>query len=163
MTTQPAPLMTATELNGLRAELERLRERHREEISEELRDARSYGGGSNNDEYHALREEQMVVEARISALEDTVATATVLYPDDAADGIVTIGSRVVLEDLPSGKTRTYRLAGAYFVDPDAISAASPMGRALIGAVERTVVTVDLPHQRSRSVRVIAVENPATAL
>ena len=164
MTTHPGPFMTATELNELRSELERLSQLHREEISEQLRDARSYGGGSNNDEYHALREEQMVVEARISSLEDTVARATVIEPHDAVDGIATIGSRVVLEDLSSGgKTRAYRLAGAYSVDRDVISAASPMGQALMGAVERTVVTADLPNRRSRSVRVIAVENSGTAL
>ena len=55
-----------------------LRRRHREEIAERLREARSYGDGSNNDEYHALREEQMVLEARIALLETDVARAVVI-------------------------------------------------------------------------------------
>ena len=58
--------------------LERAARRHREEIAQRLREARSYGDGSNNDEYHALREEQMVLEARIALLEATVARAVVI-------------------------------------------------------------------------------------
>jgi transcription elongation factor GreA len=155
--------MTAGEFEELRRELQLLRERHREEIAEQLRDARSYGGGSNNDEYHALREEQMVVEARIALIEDTVARAEVVDPQAGGDGIAVIGSTVVLEDLSAGNTsRSYRLAGAHALGADVISAASPMGKALMGAVPDTVVTVDLPHGRSRRVRVIAVEGGKAA-
>jgi transcription elongation GreA/GreB family factor len=40
-----------------------MRRRTRLEMAQRLREARAYGGGSNNDEYHAVREEQMVLEA----------------------------------------------------------------------------------------------------
>jgi transcription elongation factor GreA len=156
----PPALMTAAGLADLQSELELLRRRHREEIAEQLRDARSYGRGSNNDEYHALREEQMVVESRIAQLQATVAAATVIDPNTVADGAAAIGSTVVLEDLSSSNKarREYRLANAHSLDANGISAASPMGRALLGAIRGTVVTVDLPHGRSRSVRVIAVDD-----
>jgi transcription elongation factor GreA len=163
---QPADavLMTAAGLEELRDELERLRRRYRDEFTAGLRDARSYGGGSNNDEYHALREEQMVVEARITHLEDTVARAVVVRPDEVADGMVAVGSTVVIEDLSSGGgIRRYGLAGAHHsLDANSISAASPMGQALIGALPGAVVTVELPNGRSRSVRVIAVEGTERA-
>ena len=66
------PLMTSAGLEELRGELAQLRRRVSEEIALRLREARSYGDGSNNDEYHAVREEQIVLEARIASLENTV-------------------------------------------------------------------------------------------
>jgi hypothetical protein len=64
-----AALMTAADLESLRSELERLRERTGLEIAQRLREARFYGEGANNDEYHAVREEQMVLQARMASLE----------------------------------------------------------------------------------------------
>jgi hypothetical protein len=59
-----AALMTAAGLESLRSELGRLRERTGLEVAHRLREARSYGEGANNDEYHAVREEQMAGLAR---------------------------------------------------------------------------------------------------
>jgi transcription elongation factor GreA len=153
-------LMTAAGLMELERELDQLRWHHRQEISEQLRDARSYGGGSNNDEYHALRESQMVVEARMALIENTVSRAVIVRPDEAANDAATIGSTIVLEDLASpGPNRRYRLASARSGHDDVISAASPMGQAVMGAGPGAVLTVELPNGNSRSVRVVAVERP----
>jgi transcription elongation factor GreA len=157
----PALLMTSAGLERLQGELAQLRRRVNEEMSQRLREARSYGDGSNNDEYHAVREDQMVLEARIASLEDTVARAEVLDEEAAVDGVAIIGSTVSIEDLASGARTRHRLADAHSADRGVISAASPMGRALIGATPGTVVTVDLPRGRSRSLRVIAVERSET--
>ena len=125
-------LMTAANLNDLRDGLERLRRHTRLEFAQRLREARSYGDGSNNDEHHAVREEQMVLEARIASLEDTLARALVVDPDEAARGVAAIGVHQLIEDLASGAVSRYRLAGAHHsLGPDTISAASPMGRALV--------------------------------
>jgi transcription elongation factor GreA len=151
-------LMTVAGLLELERELERLRRRHRQEISEQLRDARSYGGGSNNDEYHALREEQMVVEARIASLEETVARAAVVQPDEPGDGVAAVGSTLLLEDLSSrGRRERYRLVGAHSMEPNTISAPSAMGQALLGVAPGAVVNVELPNGSSREIRVIAVD------
>jgi transcription elongation factor GreA len=153
-------LMTAAGLMELESELTQLRQRYRQELSEQLRDARSYGGGSNNDEYHALREDQMVVEARMALIEDTVSRAVIVRPDEAATDTATIGSTIVLEDLASpGRNQRYRLASVRSGDNDVISAASPIGQAVMGAAPGAVLTIDLPNGASRSVRVIAVERP----
>jgi transcription elongation factor GreA len=145
--------MTAATLDELRDELERLRARTRVEIAGQLREARAFGAGSNNDEFHAVREEQLVLEARIASLEETVARAAVVDPGDVERGVVVIGATVLVEDLDSGAVSQYRLASAHHsLGPDTISAASLMGRAVIGATPGTVVTVDLPNGRSRSVR-----------
>jgi transcription elongation factor GreA len=151
-------LMTAAGLEQLQIELETLRRRSSEEMAQRLRDARSYGNDSNNDEYYALREEQMVIEARIASLEDTVRRASVVAEDLAADGVAAIGSVLCIEDLGSGNISRYRLAGAHQqLERGAISTASPMGQALMGARAGAVVTVDLPNGRSLNVLLVAVE------
>jgi transcription elongation factor GreA len=156
-------LMTAASLNELRDELEQLRRRTRVEIAQRLREARSYGDGSNNDEYHAVRKEQLVLEARIASLEDTLARATVVDPDDAARGVAVIGSTVLVEDLASGAVSQYRLTSAHHsLGPDTISAASPTGQKLVGASPGTIVTVQLPNGRTRSIRLVDVKGEDTA-
>jgi transcription elongation factor GreA len=155
-----AALMTPAGLASLRSELGRLRERTDLEIAERLREARSYGEGANNDEYHAVREEQRVLQARMASLEETIARAIVVDPSDAVQGVAAIGSTVWVEDLASGTMAPYLLTSAHQpIGPDVISAASPIGRALMGAVPGTVATVDLPNGRSRSVRLVDVEMP----
>jgi transcription elongation factor GreA len=157
-----AALMTAAGLDSLRSELERLRERNGLEIAQRLREARSYGEGANNDEYHAVREEQMVLEARMASLNDTIAKATVIDYDDGEPGAAAIESTVWIEDLASGATAPYRLASAHqSIGPNLISAGSPMGQALMGAMPGAVVTVDLPNGRSRRVRLVDVETVAS--
>jgi transcription elongation GreA/GreB family factor len=75
-------------------------------------------------------------------------------------GVAAIGSTVWVEDLASGTMAPYLLTSAHQpIGPDVISAASPIGRALMGAVPGTVATVDLPNGRSRSVRLVDVEMP----
>jgi transcription elongation factor GreA len=156
-------LMTAASLNELRDELEQLRRRTRLEIAQRLREARFYGDGSNNDDYHAVREEQMVLEARIASLEDTLARATVVNTEEAARGVAVVGSTVLIEDLASGGVSQYRLTSAHHsLGPDTISAGSPMGRALVGANPGTTVTVQLPNGRTRSIRLVDVKDEDTA-
>jgi transcription elongation factor GreA len=150
-------LMTAATLDELRDELERLRKRAHVDIAQQLREARAFGAGSNNDEFHAVREEQLVLEARIAALEETIARAAVVDPGHIQRGTVVIGSTVLVEDLDSGAVSEYRIVGSHnSLGPDTISAASPMGRALVGATTGAVVTFDLPNGRSRSVRLADV-------
>jgi transcription elongation factor GreA len=162
MTTH-APTMTAAGLDQLRSELERLREQTRTHVEQRLRDARPYCEGSNNDEYHDVREEQMVLEARLAALEGTIDRAVVVEAEHARRGTAVIGATVMIEDLESGLTSRHRLCGAHqTLTPDAISAASPMGQALMGARAGAVATIDLPNGRSRRVRLVAVRTPPKA-
>ncbi len=157
-----AATMTAATLTQLRGELEQLRRRTSLELAQRLRDARSYGDGSNNDEYHAVREEQMVLQARMASLEQTIRRAKVLDPDSAGQGAAAIGSMVSIEDLASGTTSRYQLTSAHHsLGSNFISAASPIGQALIGTMPGAIVTVDLPNGRSRSLRLLDVEATQT--
>ena len=158
-----APLMTAANLRELRDGLDQLRRRTRDEIAQRLREARSYGEGLNNDDYHAVREEQLVLEARMASLEDTIEAAVVIDLDDHGRGAAVIGSTVLIEDLASGAVSRHRVTSAHQpIGPDTITAASPIGQAIMGATPGTVVTVELPNGRSRSVRLVDVRTGEAA-
>jgi transcription elongation factor GreA len=160
----PAPLMTARTLEELRSELEQLRRTTRDQVEQRLREARPYGEGSNNDEYHAIREEQMVLEARLAALEATIARAVVIDFDSTTPDVAVIGSTVTIEDVDSATRRRYRLGSAHQqLGRDLISAASPMGRALLGPRPGAVLTIELPSGRPRSVRLLSVKTPPAAM
>jgi len=148
--------MTAGGLEAARGELARLRRSSRLEIEHRLREARAYGDGSNNDEHHAVREDQMVLEARMAGLDRAIARATVVDPADAEAGVAVIGSTVSIEDVATGAVSQYRLASAHSPGPGVISAASPMGQALIGAVPGATLTISLPSGRPRRVRLLDV-------
>ena len=149
-------LMTVAGFQELRSELDHLRSTEREEVCQRLRDARSYGAES--DEVYALREEEAILEARIAVLEETLARAAIVRPDETSDGLVTVGCVVAVEDQASGKTSRYTISGAHepFVS-GRISAASPMGQALLGCAPGDVVQVALPRGRSKHVRVISAD------
>lgn len=151
--------MTTDEPDALRWRLGRLRGPAREEIALRLREARAYGDGSNNDEYHAVREDQMVLEARIASLERAIARTVAVDPGDVRDGCATVGSTVSVQDLDSGTTSSYAIAGTPGPTGQVVSAASPMGQALVGARAGTVVTADLPRGRRRRLLVLTVEPP----
>jgi transcription elongation factor GreA len=155
--------MTADTLKDLRDELEQLRRHTRHEIAERLREARAYGAGSNNDEHHAVVEEQMVLEARLRQLEDTVARARLVDRHQVDEGVAVIGSVLLIEDIDSGTLYEYRLGGDHEpVRSDTVSVSSPMGQALLGGAPGTIVVVDLPNGRSRSVRLVEVVTPGIA-
>jgi len=157
-------LMTAARLAELRAQLDLLHGHERGEIAQRLREARTYGDGPNNDEYHALREEQMVTDARVTLLENTVANAVVIDASRAAEGVAGIGSTITIEDTAGGGERRYRLGSAHEpLERDVISAASPMGRALLGTAPGTIVNVELPRGRHRTVRLLSIETASDAV
>ena len=67
-----------------------------------------------------------------------------------------IGSTITVEDVDSGAQGRYRLASAHeALTGNVISAASPLGQALMGHTPGTVVTVELPKGRSRTVRLVS--------
>lgn len=148
--------MTAASLEELRNELARVRRRARLQIAQELGEARSFGEGSNNDEYHAVREEQMVLEAHLAALEQRIERATVVGPDEAPRERLLSGRQSRSKTWPPERPGATGSPAHQSLGPDVISAASPVGQALIGALPGVTVTVDLPNGRSRSVRLVDV-------
>ena len=144
-------LITGAGLARLRKELEHLTTTRRQEIAERIRDAVSSERNMlENGEYHDAREEQALLERRIAILQERIVDANVVDPDPE-NGVLDVGERVRLRDLENGQEIQYELVGSLEADPSAgrISAASPLGRALLGRRGGEVATVDAPKGRLR--------------
>jgi len=142
MSIQRTP-MTRAGYDRLREEVERLK-KERPSIVRAIAEARAHGDLSENAEYHAARERQGFIEARITDLEAKVGTAEVIDPPTSGER-VTFGSTVRLED-EDGKTTTYQVVGSDEADPKRglISVMSPLARTLIGKKVGDSVTAQLP-------------------
>ena len=126
------------------AELEELRDVKRPRIVAAIKAAREEGDLSENAEYHAAREEQGHLEARIRILEELLANAEVV--EAPAGDKAGVGSRVKFRDAESGEekeiTLVHRLEAS--MAEGKLSAESPVGRALLGAKVGESVTFETP-------------------
>lgn len=122
--------LTRAGAERLRQELQHLKKVVRPRIIEEIAAARAHGDLRENAEYHAAREEQSFLEGRVQALEDRLRRAVVVT--DQADGRVGLGSTVTVET--GGEATTFTIVGTTEANPAAgrLSAASPVGAALLG-------------------------------
>ena len=144
-------LITRAGLARLREQLEHLTTTRRQEIAERIRDAvLSERNMAENVDFQDAREEQALLERRIAILQERIVDANVVDPD-AENGVLDVGERVHLRDLENGEEIQYELVGSFEADPFAgrISAASPLGRALLGRRGGEVATVDAPRGRLR--------------
>jgi transcription elongation factor GreA len=161
MTYDPTPtaarvLLTEDGLHARLAELDELRAAKRRDIGRRLRDARGYGDAGANDEYLATREDEAVIDARIAALEATLAQAAVVEPH-ARPGVAGIGSVVTVDDVASGAGARYRLVGSHEARaPGDVSIGSPVGQALVGRQSGDTVVVSLPDGGTRKFRIASV-------
>ncbi|HET7875944.1 MAG TPA: transcription elongation factor GreA [Methylomirabilota bacterium] len=143
MATQRTP-MTRQGYERLQAELDRLKKAERPAITRAIAEARAHGDLSENAEYHAAREKQSFVEARIKELEGKLNTADVIDPPTSG-ARVTFGSTVRLED-EAGKAVRYQIVGSDEADParGRISILAPLARTLVGRTVGDSVTAQLP-------------------
>jgi transcription elongation factor GreA len=140
----PRTPMTREGHNRLKEELDRLKRIERPAITRAIAEARAHGDLSENAEYHAAREKQSFVEARINDLESKVGSAEVIEPPTSGDR-VTFGSTVRVEDQ-TGKESRYQIVGSEESDPTngRLSIMAPLARALIGKKVGDTVTAQLP-------------------
>jgi len=142
---QPLPL-TKYGCQKLQEELDHLKGTERPAIIKAIAEARAHGDLSENAEYHSAKEKQSFLEGRIAELEDIIARAQVIDPNEIeSDGQAIFGSVVRLKD-DSGKERTFQLVGMQesHLDEKRISVTSPIGRALLGHSAGDVITVAAP-------------------
>lgn len=158
MSDQPERMpMTPEGVNKLREELARLKE-ERPKISREIGIARDHGDLSENAEYHAAKERQGMVEARIKDIEDKLARAEVIDPSKLNGSRVQFGATVTLLNIDTDEENTYRIVGAEEADINqgSISVSAPLARALIGKEVGDEVKVTLPAGR-RNYEIVSVE------
>jgi len=143
MSIQRTP-MTRPGFEKLRDELDRLKRVERPAIIRAIAEARAHGDLSENAEYHAAREKQGFIEARIGELDQKTGSAEVIDPPAGGDR-VTFGSTVLLQGA-DGKEVRYQIVGSDESNPanGRISILSPLARTLIGKKIGDTVTAQLP-------------------
>ena len=138
--------VTESGLEAIRNELADLK-RQRVDIVEAIRIAAADKDFRENAPLDAAREDQGKAEARIRELEETLRRAVVVDRSTrSAAGGAQIGATVVLCEITSGRDRTYTLVDSTEADPAAgkISAASPVGGAIVGKSEGEEIDVQAP-------------------
>jgi transcription elongation factor GreA len=130
----------------LREELKQLKEVERHKISREIGVAREHGDLSENAEYHAAKERQGWIEARIKDLEDKLSRAEIIDPTKLHGSKVAFGATVKLSNIETEEESVYRLGGADEADLNqgSISITSPLARSLIGREVGDDVKVRMP-------------------
>ncbi|MGZ4032776.1 MAG: transcription elongation factor GreA [Tumebacillaceae bacterium] len=139
-------LLTKNGLEKLEEELHQLKTTKRREVAERIKIAISYGDISENSEYEDAKNEQAFIEGRIITLEKMLRSARIIKEDDVHEGIIGVGSTVVIKDLEFGDTMEYMIVGSAEADPteNKISNESPVGRALLGRAIGDKIEVQVP-------------------
>ena len=152
--------MTVTGEQKLREELERLKTTDRYDVVKAIASAREHGDLKENAEYHAAKEQQGFIEARIRDIESKLADAQVIdITRIRPNGRVIFGATVTLIDVESEEEVRYRIVGEDEADlkQRSISVMSPVARALIGKSAGDSVVVTTP-QGSREYEIDRVEH-----
>jgi transcription elongation factor GreA len=147
--------LTQEAYDKLKAELENLRGPVRQEIIERISNARDEGDLKENGGYHAAKDEQGKVEARIRQLEDMLRRAAVgETPKD--DGIVEPGMKVTYRFVGDADTSTFLLGNKALEDGtiDVFSPESPLGAAILGAKVGDQVSYTAPTGKTLQVEIV---------
>ena len=129
------------------AELKHLKSVERPAIIAAISEARAHGDLSENAEYHAAREKQGLIEARIQDLDAKLSRAEIVNPGSKGDtDQVSFGARVVLCDEDTEEEKEYLLVGDLEanISRNKISISSPMGRALLGRKVDDLISIRAP-------------------
>lgn len=143
---QRYPMTVEGEL-ALQAELKELKSVKRPEVIAAIAEAREHGDLKENAEYHAAREQQGFIEARIQDIEGKLSASQVINVHDIPNtGKVIFGTTVTLLNTETDQGVTYKIVGddEANVKVNKISVNSPIARALIGKEEGDVVNVQTP-------------------
>lgn len=130
----------------MRMELIRLKTVERPENIQAIEEARAHGDLSENAEYHAAKERQGFLDARIRELEYKLGAAEVIDPDKVPKDRALFGVTVVLENMDTGDEMEYQLVGPDESDATGgrISVTSPIGQAILGKSVDAEVLVQTP-------------------
>ena len=154
--------MSQERLDELKKELNYMETVREKEVSEQIKEARSFGDLSENSEYDEAKTEQGKLYSRIAEYKDLIEHAEIVdnvdhnLPKDA----VTLGSIVMVKDLDEDFEDKYEIVGSQEANPreGRISDDSPVGKGLIGHRAGDSVTIAVPAGEIR-IQILTVENP----
>jgi len=142
--------LTPAQYQQLEAELADLEGPRRRAVVDAIATARGHGDLSENFEYHAAKNEQGLLERRITILRSRLQHAEVIdEAEAAASGVVTVGATVEL-GRDDGEAMVVEISSVGGVSPD-----SPVGRAVIGKAEGDEVEVEAPRGAWRA-RIVSI-------
>ena len=138
--------MTASGYQNLQSELKKLINEDRPKIIEAIAEARSHGDLSENAEYQYAKEQQSLIEGKISDLESAISRAEVIDVKSLEGDEIKFGATVVIEDNDNGDKVTYQIVGDYESDikNNKLSVSSPLARGLINKSVDDVVEINSP-------------------
>ncbi len=133
-------------LKKLVEELNHMKKVERRHLSQQIADARDKGDLSENAEYHAAKEAQGLLEARIAKLEEVIAGARVVDASQMDTDRVYIHSRVMVKMVDNGTRREFTLVAESEADirSGKISVSSPIGKGLLGRIRGEITEVTTP-------------------
>ena len=141
----------------LQDELNQLKSHERFKIVNEIEVARAHGDLRENAEYHAAKEKQGMIEARIRFLEDQLSRSEVIDPSKLDSDRVVFGMYVTVFDVKQDKKLRYRIVGdnEANLDKGFISVNSPISKGLIGKEIGDSAVIDAPGGK-RELEIISI-------
>ena len=152
--------LTKIGYNKIKEQLQFLKSKERPRISNAISEARAHGDLKENAEYHAAKEEQALIEKKISEIENALSMCQIIEVLEIPySGKVVFGSTVKLLDLVNDRELIYKIVGNLESDPSNghISIDTPIAKALIGKNESEVVEVVTPSGKME-LEIILVEH-----
>jgi len=139
-------ILTKEGLQKLESELEHLKSVRREDVAERIKQAIAFGDISENSEYEDAKNEQAFIEGRIITLEKTLKNARLMEDEDIRTDVISLGSRVTLKEMKSGREITLLLVSSVEskLKDGKISDESPVGKAILGKKVKSTVEVEAP-------------------
>jgi transcription elongation factor GreA len=143
--------MTREGYDKLKAELDRMQNVEMIEVARRIAAARELGDLSENAEYHAAREDQGMLQARINALRDKLSRAQFVDRNNLNTDTVVFGTRVRVKDLDLGDEESFDLVGPGDEDYDKnrILTTSPVGQGLLGKKKGDIAEIQVPMGKLR--------------
>ena len=138
--------MTSAGYIKLQEELKKLTSEDRPKIISAIAEARGHGDLSENAEYQYAKEQQSLIEGRISDLENSISRAEVIDIKGISGSEIKFGATVEIEDDETGTKQIYQIVGEYESDIEnqKLSINSPLARGLIGKVKDENVEINSP-------------------
>ncbi len=149
-------VLTIEGFEKLKAEIEELSTVKRREVAERIKEAREFGDISENSEYDDAKNEQAMMESRISQLEERLREAKVIDSADLSSDVVALGTTVTIREGKGAKD-TYQIVGSAEADPDEnrLSNESPVGRAILGHKKGETIDVVTP-SGARKITIVSI-------
>src|SRR5262245_110568 len=138
--------MTREGYEKLKADLDRMQNHDMIEVTKRIAAAREMGDISENAEYHAAREDQGMLQARIDSLKDALSRAMIVDKSTLPTDVVAFGAQVKVKDLDMAEIEIFHLVGPGEEDYNVnkIRTSSPIGQGLLGKRIGEVAHITVP-------------------